>query len=75
MTENDICYKKFLELLAFNNHPGMKYTEIQFLFFKSFYDVFNKIEDNPNNLKLHPNDYKFTVMFDEYINKMNEETI
>lgn len=68
----DDSYTKFLEILSTNEHPTLKYNRIQFLIFEQFYDIFHKIKDNSSNLKIHPDDYNKSKMWQEFINETNK---
>jgi hypothetical protein len=69
----DKTYLKFLETLASCSHPTRKYHEIELMFFKKFYNRFHKVEDNPRNLRPHPNDFKMSLMWEQYIGERKDD--
>lgn len=63
-------YLEFLEILSMHESSNMKYYRIKLLMFEQFYDKFHKI-DNPNNLRVDPNNLKKGEMWDD-LNGLNQ---
>jgi hypothetical protein len=70
MKSQEQLYQEFLEVLSSNEHPSIKFNRIRVELFKSFYDVFHKIDDNPRNLKIHPDYYNREVMWKKYCERI-----